>query len=111
MSKTEPCPVIHRELQFSVAVVIVPLGVLLGLEKTLANLRKEGAMVMKERIRCLHLSSPGGVGQEWRWWSAVDHLEGCGATVLCPRKLVNRSTQMVPSGATGLHCDHLIDDL
>lgn len=70
----EPHLVTHRELQFSVVVVIVPLGVLLVLEKMLANLRKEGVVVMQERIRRLRLSSPGGVGQERWWWSAVDHL-------------------------------------
>jgi hypothetical protein len=109
----------YYELKFLIAVVVVAVGILLGLEKMLVNLCEEGVAVMQDGIHRHRLRCPCGVRKKRRWGLAV-HLEGSGGerhveqsiiATLCPRKPVNPGAQMVPHGATMVHGDHHIDDL
>jgi hypothetical protein len=45
VEETEPHPVPHCELQLPVVFIVVALGMLLGLEKMLADLCKEGIAI------------------------------------------------------------------
>lgn len=121
-------------------VVVVALGVLLSLDKTLADLRKDSVAVTQEGIRCLCLGSPGGVWQERRRRPAIDHLERRGAerhmersaaaaacrrpprTAWCGAPYGTRCCSSTPSmeasppkpphlGATKVHGYDLVDDL
>jgi hypothetical protein len=54
--KKHPCP--HVELHLAMMLVVVPLGVLLRLEKTLANLLQERVTISQHGVHHLCLGRP-----------------------------------------------------
>jgi hypothetical protein len=120
-----PHPIPQHELQLLVEVVVLALGMLLGLEKTLANLHEEGIAIAQQRVHRLCLSCPCGVRKVRREegetaWPAIHHLERRGAeghvegsivTILRPRKPVGPGARPIPREVAKVHCDHLVDNL
>jgi len=47
VEEAEPDPIADRKLQLAVVLVVVVLGVLLGLEKVLADVGEEGVAIME----------------------------------------------------------------
>jgi hypothetical protein len=64
VKETETDPITHRKLQLTVVIIIVAFGVLFNVEKTLADLRKEGVAIAEEHIDHLSLGHPWAVQQE-----------------------------------------------
>jgi hypothetical protein len=75
MEKSEQHPCAHVELHLTMALIIVALGVLLGLKKTLVNLRQEHVAVLQHGVPRLCLGHPGVVWKEGWQRSAVHNLE------------------------------------
>ena len=75
VEKSEQHPCAHVELHLAMVLIVVALGVLLGLKKTLANLLQERVAVPQHGVHRLCLGRPGVVWQEgWRG-SAIHNLE------------------------------------
>jgi len=59
--QAEPDPITHRKLQLAAVNVVVVLGVLTSLEKTLADVDEEGVTVTEKRVGRVRLGRAGGV--------------------------------------------------
>ena len=77
VKQVKPDPITHRKLQLTVVGVVVVLGVLSGLENTLADVREEGVVVVEQRVDCLCLGRVGGMWQQRQRGPTVDDLEWC----------------------------------
>ena len=79
MEKTQPHPIPNRELQLTMGGVIVLLGDLLRLEKSLADLGQHLVTITEEAVDGVGPGRPSPVRQQgWRR-ALVDHLEWSGA--------------------------------
>jgi hypothetical protein len=100
--------------------IVVVLGVLLCLEKTLADVGDEGVAVVEQCVDRLRMGCAGGMWeQRWRGLT-VDDLEGRCAecrveggvvAVLRPGEPVDPGSWTVSHGAPLVHDQHLVDDL
>ena len=61
MELAESDPIAHRKLQVAVVGIVVVLGVLMSLEKTLANVGEKGVAVTEERVGYVCLGHAGSV--------------------------------------------------
>jgi hypothetical protein len=108
------------ELHIAMTCIIIPLGQLLGLQKTLANLCQDLIPGSKKSISSFSTRRPWRVGQQ-RWRRpTIDDLEGSGTqggveggiiAILRPREPVHPCTRAIARHTAQVHGDHFVDYL
>ena len=75
VQQAEQHPCSHVKLHLAMVLVVVPLGVLLRLEKTLVNLLQERVPIPQHGVHRLCLGCPLLVRKKGGWGAPVHHLE------------------------------------